>query len=604
MTFMKNIKIRIKLLLLFIFFLAGMTLYVFFSFKTINAVKITGMTYNNIIRNKDLVADILPPPSYIIESYLTIYQLASAQTVNKRNELETRFQELEKEYMTRHTFWEKELPEGEIRTDMLSGAYDPAVEFYRIADTEFIPAVNSCNQKKVEELLHGPLESTYRTHRLYINRIVSQADTQSTIIEHKTEKILVQANIQMIGLFILIFIVAAVFIFMINISISGAAEKMLVRFQDIAEGDGDLTKRITVDGKDEIGRMGFYLNKTMGKIASLIRSVKDETNVLDGIGSTLSANTTETATALNQMTGTITHIKEQNIHYTGDVQKMEQILSDMAGQIENLNTHIESQSADVTESSASIEQMVGNIASVSEIVRKNTSSMEDLAQASEQGKNAMDRIVPFIESMVKNSENLIEAGNVIQNIAEQTNLLAMNAAIEAAHAGESGRGFAVVADEIRKLSEDSGIQGKHISEALIELKNLTDSLSEASTAAFSQFDTVFKQTVTVKDQNTVIRDALREQTDGGTSLLSAIKEINEITTEVKTSSAQLLSGTQNMLSSIKELTETGSHIMAGMTEMSSGTEEINRAVIDISAISIQNNNSIGRLSQEVNKFRI
>ncbi|MCK9169929.1 MAG: methyl-accepting chemotaxis protein [Treponema sp.] len=604
MDFIKNIKIRTKLLMLFILFFTGMILYAFFSFKTINAVKITGRTYNNIIRNKDLVADILPPPSYIIESYLTIYQLAAAQTVTKRNELETYFQGLEKDYMARHAFWEKDLPEGEMRTDMLSGAYDPAVEFYHIADTEFIPAVNSGDLEKAEELLRGPLESSYRTHRLYINRIVSQANTQSTIIEHTTKKVLALANRQMIGLFILIFTIASAFIIMINMSISGAAEKMLVRFKDIAEGEGDLTKRVTVTGKDEIGRMGFYLNKTMEKMTSLISSVKNEADALGGIGSTLSANTTETATALNQMTGTITHIKEQNMHYTGDIQEMEQTLSGMAGQIENLNTHIENQSADVTESSASIEQMVGNIASVSEIVKKNTVSMEELAQASEKGKNAIDRIVPLIESMVENSENLIEAGTVIQNIAEQTNLLAMNAAIEAAHAGDSGRGFAVVADEIRKLSEDSGMQGKHISEALIELKNLTDSLSEASTAAFSQFDTVFKQTVTVKDQNTVIRDALREQTDGGTSLLSAIKEINEITSEVKTSSAQLLAGTQNMVTAIKQLTERGSDIMDGITEMSSGTEEINRAVIEISAMSVRNNDSIGKLSLEVDKFKI
>ena len=604
MIFMKNAKIRTKLLMLFLVFFTGMILYALFSFKTINAVKITGSTYDNIIRNKDLVADILPPPSYIIESYLTVYQLSEERNVNRQNQLENQLQSLEKEYMNRHAFWKEELPEGEMRTDMISGAYDPAVEFYRITDTEFIPAVKNGNYEKAFELLRGPLEEAYRTHRLYINRIVSQANAQSTVIEHHTENILKQAGLQMFGLFIIIFITASLLVFMINISISGAAEKMLVRFQDIAEGEGDLTKRIDVTGKDEIGRMGLYLNKTMEKIASLILSVKNGTNALSCIGKKLSANTTETAGSLNQITATITNINQQNSTHTARLQEMKQTLSGMTNQIANLNTYIETQSADVTESSASIEEMVGNIKSVSDIVQKNTASMKELIEASETGKSEIDQIIPLIQSMVTNSENLIEAGSVIQNIADQTNLLAMNAAIEAAHAGDSGRGFAVVADEIRKLSEDSGTQGKHISEALLELKDITDSISKSSAAVFSQFDIVFNQTLVVKDQNTVIRDAMLEQTEGGTTLLSAIKEINEITYEVKNSSSQLLSGTEKTLSAIQELADTGTNIMTSMSEMSSDVGEINRAVREISDMSMQNSDSITSLSAEMEKFKI
>lgn len=604
MVFMKNAKIRIKLLMLFLLFFTGMTLYALFSFKTINAVKITGTTYDNIIRNKDLVADILPPPSYIIESYLTVYQLSEERSVNRQNQLENQLQSLEKDYMSRHAFWEKELPEGEMRTDMISGAYDPAVEFYRIADTEFIPAVKNGDYEKAFELLRGPLEEAYRTHRLYINRIVSRANAQSTVIEHHTEIILKQAGLQMLGLFIIIFVIASLLIFMINISISGAAEKMLIRFQDIAEGEGDLTKRIDVTGKDEIGQMGLYLNKTMEKIALLIQSVKSGTNALSSIGQKLSANTTETAGSLNQITATITNINHQNSKHTARLQEMKQTLSGMTSQIAHLNTYIETQSADVTESSASIEEMVGNIKSVSDIVQKNTNSMKELIEASETGKSEIDQIIPLIQSMVTNSENLIEAGSVIQNIADQTNLLAMNAAIEAAHAGEAGRGFAVVADEIRKLSEDSGTQGKHISEALLELKDITDSISKSSAAVFSQFDIVFNQTLVVKDQNTVIRDAMLEQTEGGTTLLSAIKEINEITYEVKNSSSQLLAGTEKTLSAIQELADTGTNIMTSMSEMSSGVGGINRAVREISDMSIQNSDSITSLSAEMEKFKI
>jgi methyl-accepting chemotaxis protein len=604
MNVIKNMKIRTRLVLLFALFFSGILFYAFFASRILTSVKITGKTYNEIVMNKDLVADILPPPSYIIESYLTVYQLSIEDKVTKQQELENYLAQLEQEYLKRHAYWDKTLPESEMRSDMLNGSYDPAVEFYKIAREEYIPAVNSGDHEKVEALLRGPLEQAYRTHRLYINRIVTQSNSNNMVIEHKTAKLLVKANYEMIGLLLFIIIITSLFGMYISQTISRPAQETLLRFQDIAEGEGDLTKRVKINGKDEIGKMGFYLNKTMEKIANLIHSVKVETESLGSIGGTLSANTTETASALSQITTTIVHIREQNNSHTSGIQNMEKTLSGMTNQIARLNEHIETQAADVTESSASIEEMVGNIKSVSDIVERSSISVDELTAASEKGKKEIDRIVPLIKTMVQDSENLIEAGKVIQKIAAQTNLLAMNAAIEAAHAGDSGRGFAVVADEIRKLSEDSGTQGKHIAQSLQQLKNVTDTLSNTSASVFSQFEAVFNQARIVKDQNGVIRDAMREQAAGGTTLLITIKEINDITYEVKNSSAQLLNGTEQTLGAMKELSEMGNKIMTGMTEMSSGVEEINLAVREISDISTRNTDSIRELSTEVDKFKI
>jgi methyl-accepting chemotaxis protein len=604
MRLLADMKIRLKLVLLLILFSAGITLYAFYAFKTIRTVKITGTAYNHIIMNKDLVADILPPPSYIIESYLTVYQLLIEENVQKRNELEMYFHSLENSYMDRHTFWEEHLPEGEIREDMLSGAYDPAVDFFNIADTDYFPAINAENHEKAQELLRGPLETAYQKHRQYIDKIVTLSNAQSSRIETQTGRLLKQTNMNMIGLLLLILTVTIILGIMIGQSISEAAERTLVRFKDIAEGNGDLTKRITVTSRDEIGLMSLYLNKTMDRIAYLVLSVKKETELLNGIGSRLSSNSSETAAALNQISATIMHIRDQNSQQESDIQEMQKTLSSMTDKIGSLNTHIEKQAADVTESSASIEQMVGNIRSVSDIVQKNTFSMEQLTAASQTGKTEVDQIGPLVQSMLKDSETLIEAGEIIQKLAEQTNLLAMNAAIEAAHAGNAGRGFAVVADEIRKLSEDSGSKGKQISDALKRLKDSMDSISVALSSAFSEFDTVFMLTQVVKDQNSVIKDAMREQTEGGATLLTAIQEINEITFDIKNSSAQLLAGTRETLGSMKKLAEMGTDITTSMNQMSTGTVDINSAVREVSVMSEQNNTGIRQLSNEVNKFKI
>jgi Methyl-accepting chemotaxis protein len=604
MNFLNRIKIRSKLLLLFILFFTGLIVYAAFSLTTINTVKISGRTYADIMRNKDLVADILPPPEYIIESYLTVYQLAFEDNEQKRNQKEAYFHELEKTYLDRHAFWDKELPEGEIRTYMTNAAYNAALQFYRIADMEYFPAVNAGDSAKVQELLHGPLESAYQKHRLYIDKVVTLADAQSSRYEQQTVTLLGRAYRNMNILLVLILAATAFLGITISASISSAAEKTLDRFKDIAEGEGNLTKRINVSGRDEIAQMSRYLNKTMDKIAALVRSVRKETESLGSIGNSLSENTTETSGALSRITTTVYNIREQNGRHAAGIQEMQKTLSDMTGGIKALDSRIETQAADVTESSAAIAQMVQNISSSSGIVKNNAASIEQLAQASETGKTEIDQIGPLMQSMLNDSDMLIETGGIIQEIAEQTNLLAMNAAIEAAHAGDAGRGFAVVADEIRKLSEDSNARAKQISSAMQRLKQSMDAVSGASAAAFSQFNTVFTLTQTVKTQNTVIHNALQEQTEGGASLLSAIQEINDITWNIKNDSSQLLNGTKSILDAMNRLNDMENRIMTGISELSDGTQNITRSVRQVSDMSGKNNESIRQLTLQVDKFII
>ena len=407
---------------------------------------------------------------------------------------------------------------------------------------------------------------------------------------------------------ILIYITGTIAVILVLWLVASSMIKPLKRTADalknIAQGEGDMTQRLEVNSGDEIGRISDFFNQTIKKIAAMLNNVKNETSALNIVGEDLSSNMAETSSAINQITANIAGIKNQTETQATGVTETHATVENIVGHIEKLNTLIENQSSSVIESSSAIEEMVANVKSVTGILQNNSVSVEELLKASEQGKDGINEVTDFIALISKESESLIEAGNIIQSIASQTNLLSMNAAIEAAHAGESGKGFSVVADEIRKLAETAGSQGKSITQVLNKLKGSIDQVFISTDRAQKQFESVFELTHIVKNQESVIKNAMDEQSEGGIQVLEAIREINEVTVQVKEGSVQMLNGSKEVLDEMKRLARVTQEITNSMNEMSIGTGEINIAVNQVNEISRKNRDSITSLMKEVSKFKI
>ena len=412
-----------------------------------------------------------------------------------------------------------------------------------------------------------------------------------------------------IGIIVIISIVLAfICSFMLSTILSRVMTKPLNRITDIlkniSEGDGDLTVRLPVQSRDEIGLLSGYFNETIEKIARSIASIIDQSETMQKIGDDLAANMTETASAVNEISANITSIKNQVLNQSSGVTETRSTIEQIVSNIEKLNRSIDSQASNVVESSSSIEEMVANNRSVTQILGKNSETVKELGEAAESGRGIVDRAVEMTDKIATDSEGLLEASTVIQNIASQTNLLAMNAAIEAAHAGDFGKGFAVVADEIRKLAEDSNSQGKKISSVL---QNLKESISEVSGGARTiqkQFGVIFDLTQTVQNQEDVIKNAMQEQSSGGEQVLEAIRQINDITGEVKEGSDQMNRGSREILVEMGKLAEVTREISDRMNEMSTGTIQINNAMQDVNAITLRNSESIRVVAAEVSKFKV
>ena len=381
-------------------------------------------------------------------------------------------------------------------------------------------------------------------------------------------------------------------------------QNAVVALRDIAQGEGDLTVRLPVQGNDEITDMAGYFNETIKKIGTSIQTVGANSHTMEEVGNELASNMTETASAVHEISANIEGVKQQTLTQAASVTETAATIEEIVRTIKQLSNSIETQAASVAQSSSSVEEMVANIASIGQTLGKTDDVIRNLTTATGDGKATLVTSNTVTQKIAEESGSLMEASSVIQHIASQTNLLAMNAAIEAAHAGEAGKGFAVVADEIRKLAEDSAMQGKTITATLKTLSGEIETLSASSKTVEEKFNAIFTLAEQVKAMSDQLTESMREQENGSKEVLSAIKNINMVTVEVQAGSEEMLKGGEGVAQEMRKLDDLTRIITDSMNEMAAGAVEINNAVQEVREITQKNKHSIESLAEEVRQFKV
>lgn len=248
----------------------------YYSLTTLNNLKVNGPVYNKIVLEKDLVADILPPPSYLIESYLTVREMVDEKDSIILN-LEARYliNKLKKEYFERHEYWVKNIPEDDMKNEMINLSYKPAKEFYNIIDCDFIPAIKKGDKQKAKVLANGILKEKYLEHRKHIDNVVVMANDYCK----KTEEFAKNKTNNSVLMLIIIGITAIissvfVFAFVMSRKIIAPLKKLQKASEQVGEGNYNLS--LQVSSHDEIGFLTETFNNMTLKIKKQTKELEEE----------------------------------------------------------------------------------------------------------------------------------------------------------------------------------------------------------------------------------------------------------------------------------------------------------------------------------------
>ena len=346
--------------------------------------------------------------------------------------------------------------------------------------------------------------------------------------------------------------------------------------------------------------LNAFKDQTRGILSDIDVSTKKTSNQSDDLVHNMDLTKDNVANIVES----ISSIKQEIENQSAGVEESNSSIEQIMGNIRALNTSIEAQAAGVTQSSAAVEEMVANIASVTQILEKNNQVVNALTSAADKGQQQVKAAVKTADSVLQQSEGILQASSIIQNIASRTNLLAMNAAIESAHAGEAGKGFAVVAEEIRKLAEQSGDQSKAIDENLRSLSEAIAGITSDINLVQTAFENIYELSQKVREQETVIANAMEEQNSGNQQVLEAMRDISDSTSEVKNGSAEMLVGGEQILKEMRNLSEVTTVISDNMNQINDFSQQISDAIAITTASTNSTQENLKTLMKELSTFKL
>ena len=325
--------------------------------------------------------------------------------------------------------------------------------------------------------------------------------------------------------------------------ISKAVRATVAMIKDIAEGEGDLTKRLEVRSNDELGQLATWFNKFVQKVHDIIGDVGASANDVASASTEIAASSEEMATGMNEQTQQITQVSAAVEEMSASVVEVARKSTDAARNA--------SESGEVAQEGGKVVgRTIEGMKSINEAVTSSAASVAELG---------------------KRGEQIGEIIEVINDIADQTNLLALNAAIEAARAGEHGRGFAVVADEVRKLADRT-------TKATEEIGVSIKAIQTETTQAVERMNTGTVEVERGVESATEAGASLGKIVGGAQEVAGMIQDIAAAAEQQSASAEEISRNIESISAVTKQSSEGAGQAAAAATQLSRRAEELQTMV--------------------------
>ncbi|UQZ94082.1 methyl-accepting chemotaxis protein [Bacillus safensis] len=369
-------------------------------------------------------------------------------------------------------------------------------------------------------------------------------------------------------------IIGGILIFFIIRSITKPLSTLVSSSKKISQGD--LTEKIDVRSKDEIGQLGTSFNEMSESLRDVIQAVQTSVENVASSSEELTASAGQTTKATEHITSSIETFSNGNENQN---EMVEQSAAHLKQMNEGLNEVAET--SDVITASSVQSKTVAETGG--QLVEQTVGQMKTIDHSVKEAEG----VINGLEHKSKDITNIL---GVINGIADQTNLLALNAAIEAARAGESGRGFSVVAEEVRKLAVQSSDSAKEIEKLVNEIV----SEIETSQNMFKAVNEEVKNGLTITDQTKESFSQINEQT------AEIAARINEMNTTVR----ELSKGSEQISKAVNEIADVSRESSASIQDIAASAEEQLASMEEISSSSTTLSQMAEELRDLIKKFKI
>ena len=586
MKVLNDLKIKYKIFLIVGIAVFGFLVYGIISYTTINTVKVGGDMYSSIIRDKDLLADILPPPEYLVETHLVTLQLANAENQTEIQSLLKAHDKLKSEYDSRYKYWETELANEPEQWELLTKSNAAGVKYFDIFNNQFAPAMKQGNLETARQIAHGALNKAYSTHRIAIDGLVKLATEDAANREQAAAAMVSFETYVLIGIGILIAALFSLVGWFLSGTIVNRIQMIISRVEKLrslcvtnlgkandAMAAGDLEYEV-ITGTE------FLNDKSNDELGKLSRSVDGIITQTQSTVASFEASRKIMLSLIGETASLASSAKNGNIDARSDTSKFEGSYSQLLGGMNDLLDTVVTRIQTVSERVEKLRGLcITNLGKATKALAvgdleyeiiTGTEFLEDRSN-DELGKlsKSVDGIITQTQATVASFE---ESRSTLRNVIGETTSLT--------NAAENG--------ETQVRSDASKYQGGY-RKLLSGINNTLDAFVTPMNEVSECLQKVAKQDLTAfmtgdyKGEFALMKNALNEAL---TTLDQGMHQINMGAEQVSSAAAEISNGSQSLAhgasdqaSTLGEVSENLQSI-ASMTRQNAGNSKEARSMTD------------------------